>query len=178
MKNTISVKKLRTKNKSKKCVAKTTNKKRTQSSSKKTNPAKAKPLHRIQQIKEKINQPNTKDINEQKSITEKFPKRVPFWARTKYEKRRPALIIDKTQALNKKTKKMEDGFVYREVTHKQKGNEYTEVKPNPDEEDRKKGNKMFLKRPQKKPKILFEPLNKDWEIPQDLIDKYTPNNSK
>lgn len=103
-----------------------------------------------------------------------FPKRYPFWARFKVNKNRTTLIIDEEPFVNKKTKKIEDGFVHRESTHSyRKG--YQIIYPNPDKSDKEP---MYLKRPTKKPKRMFEPHNKDLDMPQHLKDRYSKNNKK
>lgn len=86
-----------------------------------------------------------------------FPDKFPFWARLKIEKRRPTLIIDEEKAYNKNKKRMEEGFVHREVTHTKK-QDYLPVIPNPNKKDK---TPLYLKAPQKKPKRLFKPLKKN-----------------
>ena len=103
-----------------------------------------------------------------------FPKKFPFWARLKIGKKRTTLVIDEEQVVNKKTHKMEDGFVDREATHSFR-KDYEEIFPNPDKEDK---TPMYLKRPTKKPKRLFEPHNKNLGIPKFLKDRYDKNNRK
>ena len=74
---------------------------------------------------------------------------------------------------------MEDGFVHREAIHPNedysnvKG--YEEIKPNPDTSDNKP---MYLKRPSKLPKRLFEPHNKNLNMPTHLKERYNKNNQK
>lgn len=109
-----------------------------------------------------------------KTQTDQLPTEFPFWARLRIEKHRPALVIDEAEAYDKKKKEMVDGFVHREVTHSYKS-EYEEIKPNPDKKDPKP---MFLKRPEKKPKTLFEPLKLDWQVPASLKERYSKNNRK
>lgn len=104
----------------------------------------------------------------------KFPKKFPFWARLKIGKNRTTLVIDEDLAFNKKTKKFEDGFVNREATHSYR-KDYEEIKPNPDKTDNKP---MYLRRPTKKPKRLFEPHNKKLDMPQYLKNRYSKNNKR
>ncbi len=103
-----------------------------------------------------------------------FPNEFPFWARLKIGKKRTTLVIDEDKAFNKKTKKYEDGFVNREATHTFK-KEYEKLFPNPDVDDKQP---MYLRRPTKKPKRLFEPHNKKLNIPKCLRDRYDKNNRK
>lgn len=108
-----------------------------------------------------------------------FPDKFPFWARLKIEKRRTTLVIDEAPAKNKKTKKMEDGFVHREAIHPHgdgsnvKG--YEKIEPNPDPTD---NDPMYLKRPTKLPKRLFQPHNKKLNMPDHLRERYDKNNKK
>lgn len=103
-----------------------------------------------------------------------FPDKFPFWARFKKNKNRTTLVIDEEFVLNAKTQKKEDMFVHRESTHTYK-KEFEEIIPNPDKSDKKP---MYLKRPTKKPKRLFEPHNKKLNMPKHLKDKYDKNNRK
>lgn len=103
-----------------------------------------------------------------------FPSTFPFWARLKISKKRTTLVIDEEQIIDKKSKKTEDGFVHREVTHTYK-QEFEELNPNPDKTDNRP---MYLKRPTKLPKRLFEPHNKELDMPQSLKDRYDKNNKK
>jgi hypothetical protein len=103
----------------------------------------------------------------------KFPNKFPFWARLKIGKRRPTLVIDEEPVVNKKTKKIESGFVHREVTHTKGAGE--EIKPNPDKNDPEP---MYLKKATKLPKRLFRLFNKHWEIPEKLKERYEKNNHK
>ncbi|MCL2556798.1 MAG: hypothetical protein FWE03_07295 [Firmicutes bacterium] len=103
-----------------------------------------------------------------------FPKKFPFWARFKPNKKRTTLVIDEELVFDKKTKKQEEGFVHREATHSE-GKGYEKIYPNPDKDDPLP---MHLKRAAKKPKRLFEPHNKDLEMPDCLKDKYSKNNKK
>lgn len=104
-----------------------------------------------------------------------FPKEFPFWARLKINKHRTTLVIDEDQALNKRTKKYEDGFVHREATSQyHKG--FEPIIPNPDKE--KRPNPMYLKSPRKMPKRMFEPHNKKLEMPEQLKNRYIKNNKK
>ena len=50
------------------------------------------------------------------SKKKEFPNEFPFWARMKINKHRTSLVIDEEMVINKKTKKLEDGFVHREAT--------------------------------------------------------------
>lgn len=103
-----------------------------------------------------------------------FPKTFPFWARLKISKKRTTLVIDEERIVDKKSKKLEDGFVHREATHTNK-KDFEKINPNPDKTDSKP---MYLKRPTKLPKRLFEPHNKDLDMPQNLKDRYSKNNKK
>ena len=117
----------------------------------------------------------TKNKNDKGQKAKKeFPTEFPFWARLKIGKKRTALVIDEDKAFNKKTKKFEDGFVNREATHTYK-KEYEEILPNPDSDDNEP---MYLRRPTKKPKRLFEPHNKNLNMPKHLKDRYNKNNRK
>ena len=115
--------------------------------------------------KKKANKPINRD---------KFPKEFPFWARLKFGKNRPTLVIDEDLAKDKKKKKLVPGFVHREVIHTYKKN-YEEVFPNPDKSDPKP---MYLKKPVKTPIVLFTVNNKKMEIPKNLKEKYKKNNKK
>ena len=79
------------------------------------------------------------------------------------------------QALNKKTKKFEDGFVHREATSQyHKG--FETIIPNPDKD--KRPEPMYLKSPRKLPKRMFKPHNKQLDMPTYLKDRYKKNNRK
>ena len=106
--------------------------------------------------------------------TKKFPNILPFWARLKISKHRTTLVIDEEPVVNKKTKKVEEGFVHREATHTPK-KDREKILPNPDKSD---DNAMYLKRPQKLPKRLFEPHNKKLDMPKNLIERYAKNNKQ
>ena len=108
------------------------------------------------------------------SKKKEFPKEFPFWARLKIGKKRTTLVIDEEMVVNKKTKKVEEGFVGRESTHTFR-KDYEKIFPNPDKDD---SEPMYLKRPTKKPKRLFEPHNKNLFMPKSLKDKYNKNNFK
>ena len=82
------------------------------------------------------------------------------------------MVIDEEKVINKRTKKLEDGFVDREATHSWR-KDYEKTFPNPDESDK---DPMYLKRPSKKPKRLFEPHNKKLVMPKYLKDRYKNNN--
>ena len=104
-----------------------------------------------------------------------FPDKFPFWARMKIAKNRTTLIIDEAPALNKKTKKYEDGFVHRESSHQNPRGDYEMIFPNPDKSD---PDPMYLKRPRKLPKRIFGPHNKDLTMPEFLRQRYDKNNHK
>ncbi len=98
-----------------------------------------------------------------------FPAKFPFWARLRISKKRTALVID--EEIDDKDKIQ---FVHREATSRyHKGLE--EIKPNPDKD---KSELMYLKRAEKKPIKLFEPHNKDLEMPEKLRQRYDKNNHK
>lgn len=103
-----------------------------------------------------------------------FPASFPFWARLKIEKHRTTLVIDEEPVVNKKTKKTEPGFVHREATHTA-GKGFEKIEPNPDRTDK---SPMYLKRPTKAPKRLFEPHNKKLVMPESLKKRYDKNNKK
>lgn len=108
------------------------------------------------------------------SSKKEFPKEFPFWARLKINKNRTTLVIDEDLVKNKKTKKMEDGFVHREATSTfHKG--FEEIKPNP---DKTKKDPMYLKSPRKIPKEMVKPHNKNLDMPRHLKDRYSKNNYK
>ena len=114
-------------------------------------------------------------FNNKAKKKKEFPKEFPFWARMKINKNRTTLIIDKDLVKNKKTKKFEDGFVHREATSI-KHDGFEEIKPNPDKS--KRTNSMYLKGPRKLPQRLFQPHNKQLEMPKKLREKYFKNNYK
>ena len=101
-----------------------------------------------------------------------LPKKFPFWARLKINKNRTTLVIDEEQYLDRRTKKIEDGYVHREATHTYR-KDYEEIKPNPDRDDPEP---MYLKRPRKHPKRMFSPHNKDLDMPDNLRERYEKNN--
>lgn len=103
-----------------------------------------------------------------------FPEKVPFWTRMRIGGKHTSLVIDKEKVVNKKTKKEEPGFVYREATHKEK-KDREKIFPNPDRTD---PDPMYLKRPEKKPQRLFEPHNKVLDMPEHLKKRYEKNNTK
>lgn len=74
----------------------------------------------------------------------------------------------------KNADKYDDCFVHREATHSAR-KDYEKIFPNPDKADKEP---MYLKRPTKKPKKLFELHNKDLSMPKHLIDRYDKNNKK
>lgn len=135
---------------------------------KKKKEKKRKILKKSQQKQESLK----KEIKDKEK--KEFPKQFPFWARLKIDKKRTALIIDEDMAFNKRTKKFEDGFVNREATHSYR-KDYEEITPNPDPDD---SEPMYLKRPTKKPKRMFEPHNKNLNMPKHLKDRYDKNNYK
>lgn len=103
-----------------------------------------------------------------------MPTKYPFWARIKLSKHRTTLVIDDAPAYDKQKKETVPGYVHREATHtKSKNTE--EINPNPDRDDPEP---MQLKRPKKHPQRLFEPHNKDLDMPQELIERYDKNNHK
>lgn len=116
-------------------------------------------------------------IKQKKAEEKQFPKKFPFWARLKISKKRTTLVIDEEEAYNKKKKRMEPGFVHREAIHPNKDGSnvkgYEQIKPNPDPKDSKP---MYLKRPTKLPQRLFEPHNKELNMPEALRLKYEKNN--
>ena len=105
---------------------------------------------------------------------ETFPSKFPFWARFKKNKNRTTLVIDEEFVKRKNSDKYDDCFVHREATHSYR-KDYEEIKPNPDKDDSKP---MYLKRPTKKPKKMFEPHNKNLRMPKHLKEKYLKNNKK
>lgn len=119
----------------------------------------------------------SKAINGSKSKTkskEEFPKYFPFWARLKISKKRTTLVIDEERVVDKKSKKEENVFVHRESTHIYNKN-HEKISPNPDKTDNEI---MYLKRPTKLPKRLFEPHNKKLNMPKHLKEQYSKNNKK
>lgn len=119
-------------------------------------------------------QPTKRSNTTAKKAKKELPKNFPFWARLKIGKKRTTLVIDEEKTVNKKTKKVEDGFVHREATHTYR-KDYEKIVPNPDKDDKEP---MYLKRPAKKPKRLFEPHNKKLDMPNDLQERYSKNNKK
>lgn len=108
-----------------------------------------------------------------KNNKNEFPKKFPFWARFKKNKNRTTLVIDEDSKIKSDNKK-EELFVHREATHSYK-KEFETIFPNPDKDDSKP---MYLKRPTKKPKRLFEPHNKKLNMPKSLKERYGKNNKK
>ena len=94
------------------------------------------------------------------SKKKEFPKDFPFWARFKLNKKRTTLVIDEDIVLNKKRNKIEDAFVHREATHSYK-KDFEKIYPNPDKTDKEP---MYLKRPRKHPKRMFEAHNKKLDM--------------
>lgn len=101
-----------------------------------------------------------------------FPDKFPFWSRLKIGKRRTTLVIDEDMAMDKQKKALVAGYVHREATHT-KNDDYEEISPNPDKDDPEP---MYLKRPRKLPKRLFEPHNKALDLPEFLRERYDKNN--
>ena len=100
--------------------------------------------------------------------------KFPFWARLKIAKRRTTLVIDEDVVEDKKKKKTVEAFVHREATHTYK-KDHEKIDPNPDKSDPKP---MYLKRPKKLPKYMFEAHNKDLDMPEELVKRYAKNNKK
>ena len=100
--------------------------------------------------------------------------RKSYAEKLKIEKHRTTLVIDEEPVVNKKTKKAEPGFVHREATHTA-GKGFEKIEPNPDRTDK---SPMYLKRPTKAPKRLFEPHNKKLVMPESLKNRYDKNNKK
>ena len=117
----------------------------------------------------------TKKVVTKEKNKKEFPKEFPFWARMRISKNRTTLVIDEDKVKNKKTRKEEEGFVHREATSK-KHKGFEEIIPNPDKS--KRPEPMYLKRPRKLPKRLFEPHNKKLEMPDNLRERYSKNNNK
>ncbi len=113
-------------------------------------------------------------VTDQSKTPKTFPTEFPFWARLKISKHRTTLVIDEDKAMDKKKKKLVDGYVHREATHSE-NSDYEEIMPNPDPTD---SDPMYLKRPQKLPKRLFSPHNKDLSMPEHLKQRYDKNNYK
>lgn len=107
-----------------------------------------------------------------KADNKEFPNKFPFWARLKIDKRRTTLVIDEAPAKDNHGNVV-DGYVHREATHNNPRGDFEEITPNPDKDDSKS---MYLKRPRKHPKYLFEPHNKDLDMPEDLQKRYEKNN--
>jgi len=103
-----------------------------------------------------------------------FPSEFPFWARMKISKKRTTLVIDQEKGIDKRSTKPEEMYVHREATHTYK-KDYEKVFPNPDKSDKEP---MYLKRPSKLPKRMFEPPNKSLSMPEHLKDRYSKNNKK
>lgn len=120
-----------------------------------------------------------KQVKTKKENSNVFPEEFPFWGRLKFEKNRTVLVIDEVVAPNKKTKKEEPHFVNRETTTKP-GKNREEIKPSPDPKLRAKdkNSSTYLKRPQKTPKRLIRNAKNNWDMPQNLKDKYSKNNKK
>lgn len=105
-----------------------------------------------------------------------FPLKFPFWARFKPNKGRTTLVIDEEQ-----DNKSNIQFVHREAIHCTEDNryvlsgDYEKIYPNPDKTDK---NPMYLKRPHKHSISVFEPHNKNLDMPEDLRQRYDKNNHK
>lgn len=141
---------------------------------KKNTKAKAKSTKNASTNRKKKNTIVDTNISKDEQQENVFPDKFPFWARLKIAKHRPTLVIDEDIAYDKRKKKNVPGYVDREVTHTYR-KDYEKIKPNPDVNDNKP---MYLKRPTKKPKSLFEPHNKEWKVPDDLKKQYNKNNYK
>ena len=130
-----------------------------------------------QKVETKKEAPKSAPAKEVEQVPTKKPwyeRLFPFWARLKIGKNRTTLVIDESPAYNKKTKKMEEGFVHREATHTGKS-DYEKITPNPDKDDPRD---LYLKRPRKLPKRMFNPHNKELDMPEELKKRYEPNNDK
>lgn len=103
-----------------------------------------------------------------------MPTKFPFWARFKKNKNRTTLVIDEEKIQRKNSDKVDDYYVHREATHTYK-KDYEKLDPNPDSSDNRP---MYLKRPNRHPKVLFTPHNKNLKMPKYLIEKYSKNNKK
>lgn len=108
------------------------------------------------------------------TCTNQFPDKYPFWARIKIDKKRTTLVIDEDRVYDKVRKKDVDGFVHREAIHTP-NDDYEKIEPNPDPSDPAP---MYLKRPRKLPKRMFEPHNKNLTMPEHLKARYDKNNHK
>lgn len=116
----------------------------------------------------------TEEPSIEESPKKQFPEKFPFWARLKISKRRTTLVIDEDKAYDKQKQELVDGYVHREATHTEKS-EFEKIDPNPDKSDLLP---MYLKRPRKLPKRLFEPHNKNLDMPEYLRERYDKNNEK
>ena len=115
------------------------------------------------------------EILESKALNEDgFPNEYPFWARLKIDKRRSTLVIDRDMAMDKKKKKLVPGFVHREVTSQYK-KDREKIEPNPDP---KKTEPMYLKGPKKTPKNLIKHHDGNFNMPDELKERYSKNNKK
>lgn len=123
----------------------------------------------------------TKTSPSVKVTEKKFPDKFPFWARFKPNKGRTTLVIDEIQLKRNNSDVEDDYFVHREAIHCTEDNryvlsgDYEKISPNPDKTDK---NPMYLKRPHKHRKRLFEPHNKNLDMPEDLRQRYDKNNYK
>lgn len=136
-------------------------------------------IHRLLVVLGLVNEKKKANIaRKNMDLTKEHP-RFPFWARLRMGKWRTTLVIDEEKSLNNKTNKVEDQFVHREATspndNEVRNKKYEQISPNP---DKTKKDNMLLKSPRKHPKHMFEPHNKDLEMPQHLKDRYDKNNYK
>ena len=66
-------------------------------------------------------------------------------------------------------------FLYGAVNEGINQKDYEEISPNPDPND---SEPMYLKRPSKLPKTLFNPHNKQLNMPKHLKERYSKNNKQ
>ena len=124
---------------------------------------------------------NAAQVQQTRQNSMKFPRLFPFWARFKPNKGRTTLIIDEVQVGRNNSDQVDDYFVHREAIHCLEDNryvlsgDYEKIDPNPDRDDPRP---MYLKRPHKHPKRVFEPHNKNLTMPEDLRQRYDKNNHK
>ena len=112
---------------------------------------------------------NNKKNSTHSTIKHQEELNFPFWAVIVFSKRRPTLVIDEAEALDKIKKKYVPGFVHREATHSYKKS-YELISPNPNPQDKRP---MYLKKPRKAPKTFFRSINKNYSIPEHLKTKYS-----
>ena len=115
----------------------------------------------------KIGKQNIKNINFKK-YEYKYTN-FPFWAKIRFDKERPTLVIDEDLAFDKRKKKLVPGFVHREATHSYKKG-YEKIEPNPYPKD---PNPMYLKKVRKTPKSFFVLEKRKIKIPKYLKEKYS-----